>query len=333
MIKNRILVYFKKEPLKDRFFFGDRFLKKLRNYILPRKMGSLELVFLNLCKGFEKLNIGYKTNLPFHKIKPTDYIVVLGTGKEVLKGYQQPNKIIAGIGLMTHPAQWPTLFNDYPVVAYLQHSTWTSKIYNHYFGNNSCKIWPVGIDTDFWKPKSNVTKSHLLIYIKFLWDRERNTENLLHPILAYLTAHQINYQVITYGSYQLKDYKELLAESIGMIFLCEHESQGIAYQEAMCMNVPIFAWDMGKWIDPNRLEWGEKEVVEASSVPYFDSLCGDKFQNLSEFENNFESFYAKALNNEYHPRNYVIENLSLEKSTSRMLDIIREVYHYNLSNI
>ena len=39
-----------------------------------------------------------------------------------------------------------------------------------------------------------------------------------------------------------------------MIFLVEHETQGIAYQEAMACDVPILAWDQGNWLDPKRLE-------------------------------------------------------------------------------
>ena len=36
-----------------------------------------------------------------------------------------------------------------------------------------------------------------------------------------------------------------------MIFLCEHETQGIAYQQALSRNVPILAWDRGgDWQDP-----------------------------------------------------------------------------------
>jgi hypothetical protein len=37
-----------------------------------------------------------------------------------------------------------------------------------------------------------------------------------------------------------------------MLFLCEHETRGLAYQEALASNVPILAWDTGFWLDPRR---------------------------------------------------------------------------------
>jgi len=325
-MENRVIIYFKKPPVLDRFLIGDRYLKKLKNLLYPPKVGSLELVFLNLCKGMSKIGIPFKKNLPFSHLKPTDRIIVLGTGKHVLKGYNKPNKIIAGIGLMTHPAQWPTLFEDYPIAVYLQHSKWTAAIYNNYYGVGSCKIWPVGIDTDYWKSNLKSPKTQVLIYVKFLWNKTENQKELLQSIHSYLDEQEIAYKVITYGNYQRKEYKEQLEKSWGMIFLCEHESQGIAYQEAMAMNVPILAWDGGRWLDPMRIGWGEPEFVKASSVPYFDTTCGEKFENLKEFISGFMHFYVNAKNNRYHPRNYIINHLSLEKSATLMLNIINEVY-------
>ncbi|MBB2144095.1 glycosyltransferase family 1 protein [Pedobacter sp. LMG 31464] len=327
MKKDRLLIYFKEEPRKDSFIYGDRYLILLIKKILfPKKVSSLERVFINLCKGFDFLKVEYIKNLPFHKIRKDDRIITLGIGKSALKGYKKSNKIIAGIGLMTHPSNWPNLFKEYPISVYLQHSEWTAAIYNRWYGENHCKIWPAGIDTNFWKPKENSTKKHLLLYVKFLWNKEENEVKLLAPIELFLKDKQISYKIIRYGSYSLTDYKELLQESIGMIFLCEHESQGLAYQEAMSMNVPILAWDKGVWLDSNRFDWGEKELVPASSAPYFSEECGEKFHNLLSFKSIFNQFYAKSTLHEYSPRNYVINNLSLEKSASKMLEIIKEVY-------
>jgi hypothetical protein len=108
-----------------------------------------------------------------------------------------------------------------------------------------------------------------------------------------------------------------------MVYFCEHESQGIALQEAMSMNIPVFAWDQGKWLDPNRFGWGEMDTP-ASTVPYFDERCGSKFQDLGAFYEGFEGFWKNVTGDKYAPREYVLENLTLEKSAQRMLDIVKK---------
>ena len=62
-----------------------------------------------------------------------------------------------------------------------------------------------------------------------------------------------------------------------MIFLCEHETQGIAYQQALSCGVPILAWDRGgHWQDPACFPpWSMGNPV--TSVPYWDERCGRTF--------------------------------------------------------
>src|SRR5690606_33589620 len=120
--------------------------------------GGLEKVVINLRLGLERAGIPYVFNLPFHRLKPEDRVAILGVGRHCLRGYDRPNPIVAGIGLMTHPSQWPTLCDDYPVVRYLQHSAWCDAIYRPWFGDR-CAIWPVGIDTDRWRPAAPETKT------------------------------------------------------------------------------------------------------------------------------------------------------------------------------
>lgn len=324
-IENRIIIYFHLEKSKDRFIPGDRYLiPLLRNLIKKKKTSGIEKVFKNLCKSFDKLNIKYEINIPFERLTTKDQIIVLG-GPKVLEHYHQSNKIVAGIALMTHPAEWPDLFEQYPVATYLQHSPWTVSLYNRWYGTGKCKTWPSGIDTAFWKPSSGAAK-RMLIYVKFLWNKAENEETLLKPILNQLDQKGIDYHLIRYGYYDIKTYQKQLSNSYGMIFLCEHESQGIAYQEAMAMNVPILAWDQGFWLDPHRLAWGETEAVPASSVPYFCEDCGEKFKDFNEFKEKLPLFMKGVSNDKYAPRNYILKHLSLERSAERILEILNEVY-------
>ncbi|HTI60952.1 glycosyltransferase [Mucilaginibacter sp.] len=322
-----INIYFRHPPEGDKFLPGDRYIIPLIRKLIRRKRTSgMKKVFLGLCRGLDELNIPYKANPPFKKIKPGDAVIVLGVGRYALEGYNRPNKVIAGIGLMTLPTAWPDLCEKYPVAKYLQHSEWTRDIYVPYYGADVCDLWAAGIDTKKWFPDNSVEKKYdVLVYSKIMWNREQTAQEVKQPILDYLDKKGLSYQVITYGKYTEDDYHTALAESKAMIFLCEHESQGIACCEALAMNVPVLAWDQGKWLDPVRFELKNPDVP-ATSVPFFDETCGMKFKDIREFENNFELFWKKASAGEFHPRDYILENLTIEKSTRRMLSLITEVY-------
>ncbi|HVS90629.1 MAG TPA: hypothetical protein VHE59_01265 [Mucilaginibacter sp.] len=324
----RIHLYFRTAPPKDRLLPGDRYLfALLKKAFKKERISGLKKVFLNLARGFDELDIDYDINVPFQKVKPGEPVVVLGDGKYALQGYKCANKIIAGIGLMTNPAEWPDLFDQYPVAVYLQHSEWAKNIYARHFGANRCGIWAAGIDTEKWSPFPNTGKSiDVLVYDKIMWDKESTRQNLKMPILARLASLGLACKEITYGSYTEEEYRGLLEQSSSMIYLCEHESQGFALCEALSMNVPVLAWDQGLWLDPNRFKWGESEPVPATSVPCFDERCGMRFKDIAEFDTTFDSFRGKVKEHAFSPRDYVLENLTLKKSAQKMLEIIKSVY-------
>lgn len=321
-----ICIYYKKEPETDRYFSGDGMvIPFLRNLIKGKKTGGVEKVFINLCKSFTQLGISYKINPGFKQLKRDDKVIVLGSGKYVLSKYNKSNKIIAGIGLMTHPSEWPTLCADFPVVKYLQHSDWATEVYKPYFGQAVCENWFAGIETDKWKPSKTEKDIDVLIYYKIRWNQESLNETLLKPIIDSIETKGLGYRLIKYGFYKEDEYFNLLNQSKMMFFLCEHESQGFACCEAMSMDVPVLAWDQGFCLDPNRFEWGDSEIP-ATSVPFFDESCGLKFKSIDEFYNVFPLFIENVVRGIYKPRDFVTTNLSLEKSGKRMLEILEEVY-------
>jgi hypothetical protein len=324
----KIHLYFRTKPQKNRFIPGDKYvISVLKKLFLKEKTSGVKKVFINLCEGFNELNVPFDINLPFKKIKPGEPVVVLGNGRYALEGYNKSNPIIAGIGLMTHPSEWPDLFKQYPVATYLQHSEWTRNIYAARYGTDKCGIWPAGIDTEKWSPAEQTEKKiDVLVYSKIMWDKQRTNEDLKAPIIKKLEQKGLSYREIIYGQYDENAFHDLLLQSRSMLFLCEHESQGFALCEALSMNVPVLAWDQGYWLDPNRFKWGEDELVPATSVPYFDERCGMRFKNLEAFDNLFERFWIKIGNKGFKPREYILENLTLKKSAERMLAIINEIY-------
>ena len=122
--------------------------------------------------------------------------------------------------------------------------------------------------------------------------------------------------MLRYGKYTLGTYKGLLARSRAMLFLCEHETQGMANQEALASNVPVLAWDQGFWLDPNRSKW-EPNAIPASSVPYFSEACGERFSGLDDFAPALDRFLERLPT--YAPRAWVSSHLSPAKSAELYL--------------
>jgi len=319
---SKLYLYFIKSPEKDRWIKGDKYLRSFIRRLLRGKPrpGGVEKVFINLCRGLDQLGIDYRVNVPFSQLKPSDKVAILGAGKHCLDGYTQPNKIVAGIGLMTHPSEWPDLCSQYPVIKYLQHSKWAADVYRPYFGSAICDIWPVGIDTDYWSPSANAEKKvDVLIYNKIRWNKEQLYPDLLEPIKTYLISKKLSFKEIVYGSYAEKEFHHLLTQSKSMIFLCEHESQGIACCEALAMDVPVLAWDNGYCLDPNRFLWGN-ETIPATSVPIFNEDCGEKFNGIINFESSANFFFQKLNEKKYSPRGFILQNITLRKSAETFLN-------------
>jgi len=237
---SRICLYYRVAPEQDRWLLGDRLVRPWVRRLIRGKprLGGVDKVFVNLCHGLDRLGISYLVNLPFDKLRDEDRIGVLGRGRYSLQGYNRSNPIVAGIGLMTHPSEWPTVCEDYPVVRYLQHSEWTNNIYKQYYGDH-CAIWPVGIDTDEWKPVSTSKDLDVMLYDKVMWNRPHYESAFLQPIRDALSRRKLKFAVLRYGNYMESEFRRLLARSKAMVFLCEHESQGLAYQECLSSNVPV----------------------------------------------------------------------------------------------
>jgi glycosyltransferase involved in cell wall biosynthesis len=323
---SRLCLYYIREPERDRWLPGDRYIRpSIRRLVRGvSRPGGVDKVFINLRLGLNKLGIQYEVNLPFKQLRKGDRVGILGRGLSCLNGYDRSNPIVAGIGLMTHPSEWPDLCQQYPVVKYLQHSHWANDVYKPYFGER-CTIWPVGIDTDFWQPAPQESKSvDFLIYNKIRWDYDQRVADLLTPIRQLLTQQGLSFEELRYGSYKQEDYQKALNHCRAMIFLCEHESQGIAYQECLSSGVPILAWDQGQCLDPNRFTWGMPHI-SATSVPFFDEHCGVKFKDMGEFPTKLEEFLDKLNSQQFAPRDYILENLTLEKCAQHYIEILAQV--------
>jgi hypothetical protein len=308
-----IQIIYKYPPETDRWLPGDRWVRPIVRRLVrgPRVPSGIDKVFLNLTAGLRELGVPFRVNSRWRDIRPDDHVGVLGRGRAGLAGYDLPNPIVAGVALMTHPSEWPTLCEDYPVARYVQHCEWAIDLYRPYYGAGRCAIWPVGIDTAAWSPAPASAKiTDFLLYDKVRWEHDRYDRELITPVRASLRDAGCTFEEIRYGSYRPEDYAAALRRCRALLFLCEHESQGIAYQEAMSAGLPVLAWDPGEWLDPARFAWGTPHVP-ATSVPYFDARCGELFRDFAALSRTLPLFLERLRSGAYAPRDYLLENLTL----------------------
>ncbi len=323
--QNLILLFFK-DFEKDSYIPGDRHVKRLLRpiYSRLRKKHSTSgfAVWCELLKRSLREQ-GYDVHLNNYKLaeKNPDQPVGLVGYPSLLAEWSLPNPAVLGPALLDHPAQNPTLMHDPRYKRYIVTCQWMYDQFAPVYGEDKTVLWYAGMDLKMWPDRREAQKTtDVLIYDKIRWRRDHYVPTLLEPIRAALDERGLTHETIQYHHYVHEMYGQALKRSRSMIFLCEHETQGMAYQEALASNVPVLAWDQGEWLDPNRPNYSPTPIA-ATSVPYFsETLCGDRFANIEDFATAFDRFWSKL--DSYEPRQFVKDSLSFKGSA----DIYAETY-------
>jgi len=185
-------------------------------------------------------------------------------------------------------------------------SQWVKDLYVSKFGYTEEKIsvWPVGIEL----PDIERSDEYdCLVYFK------RRSSEELEKVVSFLESRELSYNILQYGSYTPEQVYELATKSKFCFLLNGTESQGIAVQEIMACNTPMFVWDVTEWTDQ-----GDQWRVPATSVPFWSSDCGERVFD-SDFDETFDNFYSRI--EEYNPRKYVEDNLSYKASVKTLMEI------------
>jgi hypothetical protein len=319
MSQRPVLIQFCDVP--DRFIPGDRLVRGVIRKAIGRSdkhLSGVRRVVRNFLIGLERKGIPYRYNpLPFRRNNRP--LISFGQGEMGLRGVSSGTPLIAAVSF-PHPKDFPELSEQYDLRYFLQHSQWgldlvrSGNIYNaSVFG-----LWPAGVDTDEWSPAGVDKTLDIIVYVKIHWDKKSWSKRLVDLIINSLVSRGLVVTRIVYGEYEPGEYKHLLSIAKAMVFLSPHESQGFACIEAMSSGVPIFAWDPGFWLDPDQERLGLSQVP-ATSVPFFDERCGATFRDAAAFESDFDEFWEDVSIGHLRPRDYVIENVSIERSTDQML--------------
>jgi len=324
---NRLnLFYGEQDP--DRWVLWDRFPRRVARRVWrgPAQPSGHERILLNLCAGLDRLGWPYRVN-DYRSLRagPRDLACVIGK-PHVLEKIPSGTPILFGAAGYAHPIDNPDLFAQHDIRNVLVPCEWMRAMCAPYWGDK-VKVWPVGIDTDLWSPASNDTKDvDVLIYDKIRWRRDEFIPALMPTVEATTQRAGLRTATITYGSYQEADFLELVKRSRAAIFICEHETQGLALLQMLSAGLPVLAWDRGGyWQDPlyypDRVKFGP-----VTSVPYWDERCGRTFAEFGDFAAAFPEFWDDVLRGIFKPREFILDNLTREACAQRYAELANECF-------
>ena len=201
-------------------------------------------------------------------------------------------------------------------VTYVQPSKWAANVWKNsdLCKNISVKPLPFGVDTNKFNNDTPISeRSQVFIYFK------SRHPILLNIVEMFLKSKGVNYKIFNYKTkYDESTYIEYLKKSKYGIWIGRHESQGFALEEALSMNVPLLVWDVKSMNEEYGYNYAD---IPATVIPYWDDRCGEFFYNINDFHNVFDLFISRL--ETYKPREYILENLSMDKCEQFLIDIIQ----------
>ena len=268
----------------------------------------------NTLKGLDKLGIKYVFNKP---INAYTYNWIHDDQKAIIEAGFVGKAVLVGPNIAVLPKDLPKFRKKLPKGSvYLHPSQWTIDIWN-YLGYCESKLdfWPVGIDINKFKIVDRKDNTKVLLYFK-----QRDLK-LLEEAKIMLKTMNLEYELINYGFYNEETYIKVLSECRFGIWIGCSESQGIGLQEALATGLPLVVLDANSIFDSVPTDSRNyytydfpKEVknVRTTTAPYFDDRCGIKIDDIHMLKESI--IFMKNNIEKYNPREYIEENLTLEKS-------------------
>lgn len=286
-----------------------------------RRPSGQTRVFLNLTAGLSALGVPYRVN-DFARARrhPHELCCIIGR-RRAMSSAAWTNPLMIGPSVYDHPLDAPHLLTELQVRRLLVPGEWMRRMCEPYWGT-SVFAWPVGIDTASWAPPQEVASRDIdvLVYDKILWNRDQTVPRVLGPVHAEINRRHLRHVVIRYGEYEPSAYRALLARAHAMVFVCEHETQGLAYQEALSCGVPVVAWHSNAFWQPPAYYPDRVHFSPVTGVPYWDARCGVRFTEPDGFGGALDQLELDRAAGRLDPRGYVLDNLTLEKCAAAFVE-------------
>lgn len=251
--------------------------------------------------------------LPDHPIGVVGFTTVHDKIKDL------PNPRAVGPGSCNSPFEVKGLKDDPRNAVIIETCDWLADATTPLHGERP-QLWFGGFDTARFPDAKQHEKTYdVLIYDKIYFERDTLYPQAVEPFIALLEDQGLSYTTIRYGAYTLDDYLSALKASRSIAYFAHSETQGMACQEALAMNVPVFAWDQGVWMDPVAKQFFD-EPVPCTSVPYFDERCGERFQ-IGNIAERWNAFWAR--HEDMAPRAFVADTLTFEGSADAYMSAYR----------
>jgi hypothetical protein len=278
----------------------------------PALVGGPAKVFRNLARGLDLIGYPYVVN---RALDSTPRLWIHDDLVALRYAARSGAKAVVGPNLYVLPGDVPADV-DLRGALYVQPSAWVADLWRTAgFTRCDLAVWPVGIDLDEFRPRNASTvRREALIYHKL------RPEDELQRIIASLDAASLPHRLIRYGSYAERDYVAALEGAALVVWHGRHESQGIALEEAMAMDVPILVCDVTRLSQEAGSSFPSSlDAVPVTAAPYFDATCGVRTYDLDDVG----ALALRMLDERasFSPRAFVEENLSLQGQARRFVEL------------
>jgi len=283
-------------------------------------VGGPNKVIFNTLKGFDLIGYPYVLNKNINNYK---YNWIHDSKKALIEAAVKKIPAIVGPNLFVLPKDFPRLMPSIKHCLYLHPSNWCIDVWKKLgYADAKLSSWPSGIDTErFNLNREKVNPKQVMVYFK------RRDPAILELVKKKLIDNGFEPKVVVYGQYNEQDFIETIRNSSFAVWITISESQGIALQETLSTGCPIIVFNVkslfeavvGKnYIFPERLR-----NVPASSAPYFDNRCGIIIDDLVFLDAKIKEMSSKI--HMYKPREFILENLSLEKMAIKLISFFNHL--------
>jgi hypothetical protein len=173
-----------------------------------------------------------------------------------------------------------------------------------------CLPWAAGVDTEFWKPQEGEARKGVLIYSK----QNKGPTVSIDNYIAELKKRGLDVTIVSYGSYNISEFRDLLKKTQLMIGFSRDESQGIAWAEAWACDVPTLIWQ-------NSEQTYLGVQYNGSSAPYLCDDNGAFFSTTGDFGNLLDKWSHNKI--QFQPRKWCLENMSDEFCANELLRLAK----------